>query len=74
MWEVEGDEGVVIAELTADGDGTVLVTERRGIALDLTWAYGAGWQEHLTDCSRESGGFLVRQRIGRVDEGTVDLS
>ena len=26
------------------------------------------------DRSRESGGFLVRQRIGRVDEGTVDLS
>jgi uncharacterized protein YndB with AHSA1/START domain len=51
MWEEDGDEGVVVAELTTEGDGegTTLAIERRGIALDLTWAHGAGWHEHLED-------------------------
>ena len=51
MWEQGGDEGTVVAELTSDGDTdwTILAIERRGIALDLAWAYGAGWQEHLED-------------------------
>ena len=51
MWEQDGEEGAVVAELTTDGDThwTILAIERRGIALDLTWAYGAGWQEHLED-------------------------
>jgi uncharacterized protein YndB with AHSA1/START domain len=56
MWEVVGDEGVVVAELTASDDGTVLVIERRGIALDLAWAHGAGWQEHLEDLAAHLGG------------------
>jgi uncharacterized protein YndB with AHSA1/START domain len=56
MWEAEGDEGAVVAELTADGDGTVLAIERRGIALDLTWAHGAGLQEHLEDLAAHLAG------------------
>ena len=56
LWEAEGDEGAVIAELTADGDGTVLMIERRGIALDVTWAHGAGWQEHLEDLAAHIAG------------------
>ena len=40
MWEQDGDEGAVVAELTTDGDTdwTMLTIERRGIALDVTWA------------------------------------
>ena len=56
MWEVEGDEGAVEAELTSDGNETVLVIERRGISLDLTWAHGAGWQEHLEDLAAHLAG------------------
>lgn len=49
MWEEEGDEGVVTAELVADGDHTILTIERSGMSLDRAWAYGAGWQTHLED-------------------------
>jgi uncharacterized protein YndB with AHSA1/START domain len=49
MWELEGDEGVVTAELVADGSHTILVIERSGMPLDRAWAYGAGWQTHLED-------------------------
>ena len=48
-WEEKGDEGVVSAELFADGDHTILVIERSGMPLDRVWAYGAGWQTHLED-------------------------
>jgi uncharacterized protein YndB with AHSA1/START domain len=34
------------ANLTADGDRTVLVIEVRGLPLDRIAAYGAGWQIH----------------------------
>ena len=56
MWEEEGQEGTVAAELLADGDGTILVIERRGIPLDLAWAYGAGWQEHLEELAAHLAG------------------
>ncbi|MGA7172742.1 MAG: SRPBCC domain-containing protein [Candidatus Dormiibacterota bacterium] len=49
MWEEVGAEGVVAAELVADGDHTGLVIERRGVPLDKLFAYGAGWQAHLED-------------------------
>jgi uncharacterized protein YndB with AHSA1/START domain len=35
--------------LTGDGDPAVLVVERRGLPLDLLWAYGAGLQIHVED-------------------------
>jgi uncharacterized protein YndB with AHSA1/START domain len=56
MWEEEGQEGAVAAELVADGDGTILVIERRDIPLDLAWAYGAGWQEHLEELAAHIAG------------------
>lgn len=56
MWEADGNEGLVVAELTDDAGGTVLVIERPGIALDRTWAHGAGWQEHLEDLAAHLAG------------------
>ena len=56
MWEEDGEEGVVSAELVADGDGTILVIERRGIPLDKVWAYGAGWQTHVEDLGAHLAG------------------
>ncbi len=48
-WEEEGLEAGMTAELVADGDGAILVIERRAIPLDLLWAYGCGWQAHVED-------------------------
>jgi uncharacterized protein YndB with AHSA1/START domain len=49
MWEKEVAKHVVTAELVADGDHTNLALEIRGVPLDVVWAYGAGWQEHVED-------------------------
>jgi uncharacterized protein YndB with AHSA1/START domain len=35
--------------LTADGDGTRIVWEERGMPVELLWAYGAGIQVHVED-------------------------
>jgi quinol monooxygenase YgiN len=43
------DEQVIEATLTADGDATILVWEKRGMPLDLVAAYGAGVQVHVED-------------------------
>jgi uncharacterized protein YndB with AHSA1/START domain len=56
MWEEEGAEFVLAAELVADGGDTVLVIERRGIPLDKLYAYGAGWQTHVEDLAAYLGG------------------
>jgi len=45
----ETDETVVEATLTADGDGTILVIQHRGLPLDNLAAYGAGIQVHVDD-------------------------
>ena len=45
-------DNTIEVTLSADGDGTVLVAEERGMPLDLVAAYGAGVQihvEHLAD-------------------------
>lgn len=42
--------------LTADGDGTVLVWEERGMPVDLAAAYGAGVQVHVEDLVAYLGG------------------
>lgn len=42
-------EHAVEATLAADGDGTILVWEERGMPLDLLAAYGAGIQVHVED-------------------------
>jgi uncharacterized protein YndB with AHSA1/START domain len=56
MWEEEGARGAIEVELTADGDHTVLLFEKRGIPLDLPWAFGAGWQAHLEDLAAHLDG------------------
>ena len=56
MWEEEGAEGVVAAELVTDGDDTILVIERRGIPLDAVYAYGAGWQAHVENLGAHLAG------------------
>lgn len=42
-------DGVVEVTLTADGEGTRLVIEDRGVPLDQVAAYGAGDQIHVED-------------------------
>jgi uncharacterized protein YndB with AHSA1/START domain len=49
MWEEEGKEHAVVAKLLPDREETILVIERRDIPMDLLWAFGAGWHEHLED-------------------------
>jgi uncharacterized protein YndB with AHSA1/START domain len=45
-----GDEETVIeAVLVADGDGTMLVIEERGLPLEELAGHGAGWQAHVED-------------------------
>ncbi len=63
MWEKEGAEGVVAAELVAAGNETILVIERRGIPLDLVWAYGAGWHVHVEDLAAH----LARKQSANSD-------
>ena len=49
MWENEGEEQGLTVDLVADASHTNLILEKGGIATDLCWAYGAGWQAHLED-------------------------
>ena len=49
MWENEGEEQGLTVDLVADASHTNLILEKGGIAPDLCWAYGAGWQAHLED-------------------------
>lgn len=43
------EEHPIEATLTADGDGTILVVEERGMPLDHVPDYGAGWQVQVED-------------------------
>jgi uncharacterized protein YndB with AHSA1/START domain len=45
----QSDEHFIQANLTADGDQTVLVVEERGVPIDQLAAYGAGVQVHVED-------------------------
>ena len=45
----KADEQAIEVTLTADGDGTTVVWEERGMPLDLRAAYGAGVQVHVED-------------------------
>ena len=56
MWEEEGAEHTVEAELTDDGGSTTVGLEVRGLPLDFVWAYGAGWQVHLEDLGSHLAG------------------
>ena len=50
------DETAIEAQLSADGDGTHLVIEDRGIPLDELAAHGAGWHAHVDDLGAHIGG------------------
>jgi uncharacterized protein YndB with AHSA1/START domain len=50
------DEAVIEAVLTAEGDGTRLVIEERGLPLDVLYKHGAGWQAHIEDLGRHLAG------------------
>jgi uncharacterized protein YndB with AHSA1/START domain len=54
--EEGGPQAVVAAELVADGSGTVLTIEVRGMPLDKVFAYAAGWQVHVEDLSAHLAG------------------
>ena len=47
-----GDESQIEAWLTAEGSGTRLVVEERGLPLGSLHFHGAGWQVHLEDLAR----------------------
>jgi uncharacterized protein YndB with AHSA1/START domain len=68
VWEEEGAEHVVAAELIADGDTTHLALEVRGLPLDFVWAYGAGWQVHLEDLGAHLAGRETLNPPSRWDE------
>lgn len=46
------EESQIEAWLTAEGAGTRLVVEERGLPVDALHFYGAGWQAHLEDLGR----------------------
>jgi uncharacterized protein YndB with AHSA1/START domain len=62
------DEQVIEATLSADGDGTVLVWEERGMPLDLVAAYGAGVQVHVEDLAAHLAGGERCDAAARFDE------
>ena len=68
MWEEEGKDHAVAAELIADGVSTTLMLEVRGVPLDFVWAYGAGWQVHLEDLGAHLSGLESRNLPTRWDE------
>jgi uncharacterized protein YndB with AHSA1/START domain len=62
------DEQVIEATLTADGDGTILVWEERGMPVDLVAAYGAGVQVHVEDLAAYLAGRERCDADARFDE------
>ncbi|WP_433209731.1 SRPBCC domain-containing protein [Dactylosporangium sp. CS-047395] len=55
--DAEGaEEHVIEATLAADGDGTVVTFEERGVPVGLLPAYGAGVQIHLEDLGAHLAG------------------
>ena len=53
----DGDgETLMEAWLTAEGDGTRLVVEERGLVLEDVGYHGSGWQTHLEDLASEVAG------------------
>jgi len=62
------EETVIEAQLTADGDQTILVVEERGLPLDLLAAYGAGVQIHVEDLAAHVAGRERRDTEARWGE------
>ncbi len=61
-------EHEVEATLTADGDGTLLVIEERGVPLEHHAAYGAGNQIHAEDLADHVAGRERRSADGRWED------
>ena len=75
--EGESDESVIEATLTAEGDGTVLVIEERGLPVDELAAYGAGWQVHAEDLAAALAGREradIKARWGELIAAYQDLA
>jgi uncharacterized protein YndB with AHSA1/START domain len=51
-----GDQTIMEAVLTADGDGTRIVVEERGLPVANLPYHGAGWHVHLQDLGTELAG------------------
>lgn len=64
----EPNEGITEVTLTADGKGTILVMEHRGVPLDLLYAYGAGEQIHVEDLTDYIAGRERRDAETRRNE------
>jgi uncharacterized protein YndB with AHSA1/START domain len=62
------EETVVEARLSADGDGTILVVEERGLPLPLLPAYGAGVQIHVEDLAEHIAGRQPADAEARWEE------
>jgi len=62
------EETVIEAQLTADGDQTILVVEDRGMPLDLLAAYGAGVQIHVENLATHIAGREPGDTEARWDE------
>jgi uncharacterized protein YndB with AHSA1/START domain len=61
------EQGTTEVTLTADGDGTIVVWEERGMPANLVAAYGAGVQMHVEDLAAHLAG-RERVQAGRFDE------
>ena len=66
--ETEPDPGEVELTLTADGDGSLLVIEDRGVPVDNLAAYGAGNQIHVEDLASYLAGGERCDARARFDE------
>jgi uncharacterized protein YndB with AHSA1/START domain len=64
----EPDENVIEVTLAADGEGTSLVWEERGLPLDKLAAYGAGIQIHVEDLAAHLAGRQHCDADARWDE------
>ena len=59
---------MIEATLTADGDGTLLTIEERGLPVPELAAHGAGWQAHIEDLDTYLAGRNPSTWVNRWDE------
>lgn len=70
MSPAQDDETVIEANLSADGDRTLLVIEERGIPVAELAGHGAGWQAHIEDLAAHIEGGRSTDWRGRWIELT----
>jgi uncharacterized protein YndB with AHSA1/START domain len=64
----EANEVSTEVRLTINGDQTALVVEKRGLPVDLLWAYGAGNHIHVEDLAAHIAGRDRADAKTRFDE------